>query len=177
MLKAASSPVMRLPGIVARMLRPLPLLPLEPVLQGLINGIIKRHPDLFERFGDYGGRCIGIDPSDLPFAILLSPQREAIRLQVVRELEHGETHARIRGPILALMGLVDGSYDGDALFFSRDITIEGDIEAALALRNAIDGAQVDLLREMVAWTGPLAAPLHHAARSWPARCMAMLPRQ
>ncbi|AGH97674.1 hypothetical protein A11S_851 [Micavibrio aeruginosavorus EPB] len=34
--------------------------------------------------------------------------------------------------------MIDGRYDGDALFFSRDIYIEGDTEAVVCLRNALD---------------------------------------
>ena len=52
--------------------------------------------------------------------------------------------ARIAGPLAALIGLVHGAYDGDALFFSRDLVIEGDTEAVLALRNAIDNEELDL---------------------------------
>jgi predicted lipid carrier protein YhbT len=64
--------------------------------------------------------------------------------------------ATIRGPLLALLGLLDGNFDGDALFFSRDITVDGDIGAVLALRNAVDDAQINLLDEVAASIGPLA---------------------
>ncbi|NEW89604.1 sterol-binding protein, partial [Rhodopseudomonas sp. WA056] len=62
-------------------------------------------------------------------------------------------------------GMTDGSYDGDALFFSRDIEIDGDMEAVVALRNAIDDSRVDFLKESVAWFGPLAAPIERILRS------------
>lgn len=58
--------------------------------------------------------------------------------------------------MLGLIGLIDGSYDGDALFFSRDLVVEGDVEAVLALRNAIDDAGVDLVTDTAAMLGPLA---------------------
>lgn len=177
LLEAPQSPVIPLPGLVTLALRPLPLLPLQLLLQGMVVGIAQRHPELLERLAACRGRCIGIDPSDLPVAMLLEPQEDTITLRLVRELRQGNADARIRGPILALMGLVDGTYDGDALFFSRDITVEGDIEAVLALRNAIDDASIDLSREAVAWAGPLGAAFRHAARSWPVRYAAMLARQ
>ena len=59
----------------------------------------------------------------------------------------------------AVVGLVDGAFDGDALFFSRDLVIEGDTAAALALRNAIDDAELDLAHEAATLSGPLARPL------------------
>lgn len=177
MLEAAQSPVLPLPSLVALALRPLPLLPLQLLLQGLVARVVERHPELLERLAACSGRRIGIDPCDLPFAMLLVPKEDVITLRVMRELGNGSADARISGPIVALMGLVDGAYDGDALFFSRDITVEGDIEAVLALRNAVDDAQIDLAHEAVAWGGPLAAILHHAGRSWPARCAAALARR
>jgi predicted lipid carrier protein YhbT len=65
----------------------------------------------------------------------------------------------------ALIGMTDGSYDGDALFFSRDIHVDGDMEAVVALRNAIDDSRVDFLSESVIWLGPLAAPIERILRS------------
>jgi len=51
---------------------------------------------------------------------------------------------------------VHGTWDGDALFFSRDLMIEGDTSAALALRNAIDDAELDLSVEIAGLGGPFA---------------------
>jgi predicted lipid carrier protein YhbT len=49
--------------------------------------------------------------------------------------------------------MIHGSCDGDALFFSRDLSIEGDTEAVLALRNALDDAEIDLPAEIAAAFG------------------------
>jgi predicted lipid carrier protein YhbT len=48
----------------------------------------------------------------------------------------------VRGPILALVGLLDGTFDGDALFFHRTLSISGRTEAVVALRNAIENAEL-----------------------------------
>ena len=52
--------------------------------------------------------------------------------------------------------MMHGSLDGDALFFSRDLVIEGDTAAGLALRNAIDDAELDLTVELGVLVKPLA---------------------
>ena len=62
------------------------------------------------------------------------------------------------------MGLVDGSYDGDALFFSRDLTVEGDIDAVVTLRNALDDLDTTLVQDIVAASGPLRGPLEAVLR-------------
>ncbi|MEZ5870101.1 MAG: SCP2 sterol-binding domain-containing protein, partial [Defluviimonas denitrificans] len=67
--------------------------------------------------------------------------------------------ARIAGPLSAFLAMMHGAEDGDALFFSRDLTVEGDTAAVLALRNAIDDAELDLAEELATLSGPLATPL------------------
>lgn len=159
MLQPASRPVRRLPAIVALAMRPLPLLPLQMALERLLAGILARHPDLVGRLSEIERRRIAIEPDDLPFVIVLEPQRGTMSLRVVRTLEREHVHARIRGPLPVLTGLVDGLYDGDALFFSRDLVVEGDIEAVLALRNAIDDADVDLVAEIAETCAAFGPPI------------------
>ena len=66
--------------------------------------------------------------------------------------------ATIRGPLLTLIQLLEGKLDGDALFFSRELVIEGDTTAVVTLRNAIDGAGIDVLDDILSVLGPLAWP-------------------
>ena len=111
-------------------------------------------PSLFARLGEQANKTFLIDPTDLPFVFRLQPHLEAPTLEAVRREDAGLWDARIGGPLAALLGLVHGAYDGDALFFSRDLVIEGDVEAVLALRNAIDDAEIDLASEAAALFGP-----------------------
>lgn len=150
-----SSPVRRLPGLFSRGIAPLPLKPLEWWLARVLQSVATRHPGLFERLGAHAQKRFGIEPTDLPFVFVIEPQLQAPRTSVLRTLPRNVS-VRIAGPLLGLLGLIDGSYDGDALFFSRDLVIEGDVEAVLALRNAIEDAEVDLIAEAAAVLGPLA---------------------
>lgn len=67
--------------------------------------------------------------------------------------------ARIAGPLSAFLAMMHGVEDGDALFFSRDLTVEGDTAAVLALRNAMDDAELDLTEELAGLSGPFGTPL------------------
>jgi predicted lipid carrier protein YhbT len=147
-------PAKALPASVATALRPLPLGPLQLFLSAVLRRILRNHPRLFERLGPYAGKSYGLTPSDLPFAFVLDTARHAPRIRIVRSLPD-RLDAKISGPLSALMGMASGAYDGDALFFSRTIVVEGDIEAVLALRNAVDDAGVDVLREGAPLLGPL----------------------
>jgi len=149
------SSVPKLPGLFSRGLAPLPLEPLQWSLGRVLRTVAARHPELFERLGSHALKRFGVAPTDLPFAFVIEPRPCTPRIAVVRALPRGLA-VRIVGPLFALLGLVDGSYDGDALFFSRDLVIEGDFEAVLALRNALEDAEVDLVAEAAAQFGPLA---------------------
>ncbi|MFZ1469346.1 MAG: SCP2 sterol-binding domain-containing protein [Paracoccaceae bacterium] len=135
----------------------MPLAPIGLALSLLARRLITHHPGLIDRLGSYASCSFAIDPTDLPITLLMQPDRTAMRITLHRRPPVAD--ARIAGPLAALLGLVHGTWDGDALFFSRDLVIEGDTSAALALRNAIDDAELDLGAEIAALTGPLARVL------------------
>ncbi|WP_034492547.1 ubiquinone anaerobic biosynthesis accessory factor UbiT [Afifella pfennigii] len=146
--------IVAVPAPVRLFLRPLPLFPLRLVLERMVAGLIRRRPGLFSRLDEHAQKTFLIDPTDLPFAFRLKPRPERPSVEPVRRGDGGLHDARVAGPLGALMGMIHGAFDGDALFFSRDIVIEGDTEAVLALRNALDDAEIDLMEEAAAAFGP-----------------------
>jgi predicted lipid carrier protein YhbT len=152
------------PTLGAAALRFAPLAPLSLAVARLAASLGRRHPKLFSRLGEQSGKSFLIDPIDLPFVFLLTPQSGASSLQAFRRDKAGAWDARIAGRLAALLGMVHGFYDGDALFFSRDLVIEGDTEAVLALRNAIDNEEIDLTSEAAAMLGPLESMASNPAR-------------
>ncbi len=159
----------RFPTAAAAALRFAPLAPLSLAGARLVKTLVRRHPSLFARLGPLAEKTYLIDPTDLPFVFRLEPHPDAPRLEALRRDDAGHWDARIAGPLAALLGMVHGVYDGDALFFSRDLVIEGDTEAVLALRNAIDNEEIDLADEAAALFGPL-----ESLASGPARKLAAL---
>lgn len=132
-----------LPWPVARIMRVLPLAPLEIAASGILRNALGRYPGMFSRLDVHADKCFAIDPVDCPFVFLLEPRPHRPRLRALASLDGQRWDARISGVMLVLLGLLDGTYDGDALFFSRDLLIEGDTAAVLALRNAIEDAELD----------------------------------
>lgn len=143
--------------MLAALLRILPLEPIALALNASTRRIVAGHPGMIRRLGAHDHNRFVIDPTDLPLVIRLEPNGGAVRVSVLRG--RGDGDARIAGPLAALIGMVHGAYDGDALFFSRDLVIEGDTAAALALRNAIDDAEIDLTDEIARASGPFAPAL------------------
>ena len=132
-----------LPASLMHLAGRLPLLPLEIVVRRLVGNALAARPSLLARLGEHAAGRFAIDPVDCPFAFLIAPRAIDGPVRVVRSLDDATYDARIAAPLIVLVGLLDGSYDGDALFFSRDLVIEGDTEAVLALRNAIENAGLD----------------------------------
>lgn len=144
----------RLPGI-ARLLPPIAAYPAGPLLTGALRALARRKPGLFDRLGEYSKERYVIDPSDLGFAFTIVPDRERSFVSVVGKSDVAGAPVVVRGPILMLLGLLDGTMDGDALFFRRIVTISGRTDAVLALRNAIEDAELKPA-DLLGLTGALA---------------------
>ena len=137
-------------------LRFLPLPLLQPVLSLIGSQVAKHQPDVFLRLGPHAQKSFIIDPTDLPFVLLLKPRPEAPSLGAWRRGEAPHGHSRIAGTFLNLFDLIDGSLDGDALFFSRKLRVTGDTEAVVALRNALDDVDGGVVESITRAFGPLA---------------------
>lgn len=130
------------PPALQKALGILPVPPLSSALTRAVRNLAHRRPDLFERLGIYKRRHFIIDPIDLPHVFRLIPNGEHATVEMFKRKDAPEGAARISGPLIILLGLVDGTYDGDAVFFTRDLVIEGDTDAVLALRNTMEEADL-----------------------------------
>lgn len=145
-----SGPLFRAPtAVLARLL--------GPGLAATAFLAARRHPDLFERLAAIPNPTFALVPDELPFAFVLRADARRPTLRAVPKEALVGAVATIRGPLGRLAALADGRLDGDALFFSREIAVEGSTEAAVALRNALDNAALGGLAELVLPPGPAAA--------------------
>jgi len=138
---------------------------LQPFLDAALVMMKRRHPGLFTRLEALAGSTFRIDPTDLPFDFVLHLAPAPSLTAVSNDASRDRPTASIHGPLLSLIKLMEGKLDGDALFFSRDLVVEGDTEAVVTLRNAIDGAGIDLVEDLAWASGPFAGPLRRAARA------------
>jgi predicted lipid carrier protein YhbT len=134
---------------------PPPLFAIQPVLQRIVNRIATENPDMFGRLGPHYNAHFVIDPVNLPFVLVLRPDPDDLLL-VARQRNDIPLHdAKISGSFLDLLMLVDGDLDGDALFFARDLTITGNTEAVVCLRNALDDIDDSIAENIADMFGPL----------------------
>ncbi|WP_174822739.1 ubiquinone anaerobic biosynthesis accessory factor UbiT [Ruegeria lacuscaerulensis] len=146
------------PAPLAAALRVIPLAPLSLSLTVFSRKIARNNPGLINRLGEFDTTDFVLDPTDLPIVLCLNPNGGLPKVKLTRRRQ-AKGSTRISGPLAALLGLVHGAFDGDALFFSRDLVVEGDTSAALALRNAVDDAELNLALEAASLSGPFARPI------------------
>jgi predicted lipid carrier protein YhbT len=98
----------------------LPLAPLTLLLTRLARQLMRRHPGLQRRLGVHARCRFLLDLTDMPFLLLLEPGGAAPRVRAVARRHPPAHDTRIAGLTSAFLGMLHGSLDGDALFFSRD---------------------------------------------------------
>ncbi|MEO1140213.1 MAG: SCP2 sterol-binding domain-containing protein [Pseudomonadota bacterium] len=126
----------------------------QPLLSRVVRRIAARHPSLFARLGPHQSTDFLIDPIELPFALHLRPDPEALVFRAVPRDSAPAPGAMIRGKFMLLLELVDAQEDGDAAFFSRDLEVTGDTEAVVRLRNALDDIDGSIAEETADMFGP-----------------------
>jgi predicted lipid carrier protein YhbT len=138
----------------------------RPVIAGLLrrlaHSLPARHPKLSERLAELSGRRLLIVPDELPYTFLITFPAGRLAITLPDRTAAPEADATLRGPLRLFYDLVRGGRDGDALFFSRELAVSGDMAAAVTLRNAMDGAGVDLFAEFLDLPRPVGPLLWRA---------------
>lgn len=154
---------MEFPQMLALPLNFVPIATVERAAGMLFQRVLRAHPGLFERLGEHKAKRFAFMPSDVPLVFVVEPARPSIRV-VRKPIIATSVDASVEGPFFMLLALLEGRCDADALFFSRDLNVTGDMEAMLAMRNALDDCDIDLPRDLSALAGPLAPIFGRVAR-------------
>jgi predicted lipid carrier protein YhbT len=141
--------------IPGKILRPVPISVYQPILRRIARYIAEKHPNLFARLGEDVNKAFLINPTNMPFVLLLEPDPNFTSLEAYRNADGLDYDASITGSFLNLLRMIDGELDGDALFFSRDLKVEGDTEAVVRLRNAMDDIEGSVAEDVAGMFGPL----------------------
>ena len=120
---------------------PLPLFLLQPLLGRVVRRVAVENPGMFNRLGEHRRAVYLIDPTNMPFRLLLRPDPDDLMLRAISNRGMPVHTARIAGTFLNLLRLMDTDEDGDALFFSRELDVTGNTEAVVCLRNALDDVE------------------------------------
>jgi predicted lipid carrier protein YhbT len=136
-------------AVAQRLPAPIHALALDLAMQAMVAS----HPAMPGRLASFAGSRVRIEIADLSLALVIRfGTTPSLRPARPREV----VDTTVRGELPALLALLEGRVDGDTLFFSRAISIRGDVGLVLALRNAVDDAEIDLVADLCGLLGPLA---------------------
>ncbi len=138
---------------------PAPLL--TRAMARLMRRIGRAQPRLFANLTAAPPCAIGIAPTDVPHRFVLRYGGAPPSLLLERGAPQ-PVDACVKGPLAALVAMLEGRLDGDALFFSRTIAITGDSNAVLTLRNLVDRDGIDVLAAATAGFGAFDRPARAA---------------
>lgn len=146
------------------LLRPLPARLFTPLARYCLRNAERLYPQIFDRLTVLKQCRFHIIATDLPFSFLVMLDHGGADITVLEKDQAmpEPVDATISGSLPALIALLEGQVDGDALFFSRGLSVEGDTEAVLTLRNAVDAADISFARICNSRTGPLEPILNRA---------------
>jgi predicted lipid carrier protein YhbT len=163
---------MLLPRPLRLALDAVPLVITQRVVATVFRQALLQHPGLFDRLGAEAGKRFGFTPTDLDLSFIVHPAGRSIT--VYRKAGVPAADATATGPLLVLLALLEGRIDGDAMFFSRGLGVAGDMEAMLALRNALDDCGFDLPADLSGLAGPFARPFRRLAEAVRTRALTEL---
>ena len=143
-----------MPFFLPLVLRTVPLFVIQAALDRIVANIHQDRPRLFARMGESSKKSILIDPTDMPFVVRMLPDMETPDMRAFRRGQAPEADAQIRGTFSGLFKMLDTQLDGDALFFSRDVKVTGDLEVVVALRNSLDDVDGSIATDVAALFGP-----------------------
>jgi O2-independent ubiquinone biosynthesis accessory factor UbiT len=133
------------PGLFASLLlRPVPDVVLNKGLAWALRRVLVAHPDIFNRLPENSRGIVVVSLTDLHLDLALDLSPTTPSLRVVTDEDRLTAIAGISGPLQTLIDLMEGRVDGDALFFSRALRFEGDTEIVVALRNTLDGIDIQI---------------------------------
>ena len=89
-----------------------------------------------DEFEPFEGRTVRLQLSDQPWGLTLGFWKQRLRV-----VDDPQPEVTIRGTLKAFLTLAQRQQDPDALFFRRELVIEGDTELGLAVKNLLDAQE------------------------------------
>ncbi|MGA2493097.1 MAG: SCP2 sterol-binding domain-containing protein [Roseiarcus sp.] len=133
----------------------------------LLAAMGRNHPHLFAVLAEQRQTRVLVELTDPPRRFLLQYGGGPPTLRVAEADVAAD--AELKGGLEAMMALLEARVDGDALFFTRELTVSGDTAAVVTLRNILDRETISVLDEASSLFGPLRRMARVAILNWERR--------
>ena len=142
---------------------------LELGAAAVLAAMRRNHPQLFSVLDACQRTRVLVELDDPPRRFLLQYGGGAPSLRVADAPGEVEADAELKGGLEAMMALLEGRVDGDALFFTRELAVSGDTAAIVTLRNILDRETISVVDEAASLFGPLRRMARAAILNWERR--------
>jgi predicted lipid carrier protein YhbT len=125
----------------------------RPLLQQAINKLVQMfsdlHPNVINRMAEFTPAIIILNPIDMPFSFLVEFTANNMNILIIDDQHYtGDDITKISATLSFFLNMLEGELDGDALFFSRQLIIEGDTTIIVALRNILEAENIDINKDI-----------------------------
>jgi len=120
----------------------------------LLAAMRRNHPRLFSLLDACGRTRVLVELDDPPRRFVLQYGGGAPTLRVADDVAEVAVDATLKGGLEPMLALLEGRADGDALFFTRALTVSGDTAAIVTLRNILDRETIRVVDEAASLFGP-----------------------
>ena len=135
------------------------------VVAHVLNRLL-RGQTIEQRLPELEGKRVDIEISDAPCILRLRVSGSRIHACTQKSSAYD---VRIRGTLADYWKLATRTEDPDTLFFARRLSLEGDTETGLYIKNLLDALEFDWQTHAVSMLGPRLGPaVHGLARNFAA---------
>jgi len=120
------------------------------ILNSVANKIYRNHPSMAERLQPIINSSFFVKITNLPFNVFFTIEEKGVAVKALHNSEQPTADLTISSDLTSLVNIFEGDEDGDKLFFSRKLQINGNSEALVTLRNAIDSQDINIVEEISA---------------------------
>jgi len=143
-----------------------------PILSRLVTLLAhvmrRRHPRLVAAFARLEPAVVHVAPTGARHRFAIAFDAGGVDIRLLPAADRSQADATIHGKLAALIDLLEGRIDGDAMFFTRHIEITGATDVVVAVRNTLDREEIVMRDEIAALFGPLGRPARRMARRFEA---------
>ena len=125
----------------------------RPIIQIGISKLTKlfidKHPRVIKKMSQFSPSRMVLVPLDMPFDFFVEFSNESLQINIIDKNTYlGKNLTKITASIDVFVKMLEGNLDGDALFFSRKLIIEGETTIIVALRNILEAENVNIKNDI-----------------------------
>ncbi len=137
----------------------------KPILQTGINKLTKlflqQHPKVITKMAEFSPARLVLVPADMPFCFFVEFTKDSLQINIIDSNAYsGSNLTIVTASLEVFIKMLEGDLDGDALFFSRQLMVEGDTTIVVALRNILEAESVNIKKDVNETLGVFAAPFN-----------------